>query len=266
MANIIGKNIIFIPSIDLGNGRSDSYKYSIASWKHFAEKNDCEVFLLEEPVTDPKQMPIVWQRYYVLDILEHNEINYEQVLVVDSDTIVHPECPNFFSSNSEYDYMAVANDGDYEWVNKSIAQYGPAFFNQPSFKTHLYVNGGFQIFTGKHKNYLKRLREWYFKNQEKLLQVFGKWNSCDQTCINFFREYENDGDHPGLHILPNCFNLQDLARKNLLYYDERQWWTDELHFLKNGYVYHFNAIPQNGMGRDSHYWIKRTYEELYGEL
>jgi len=57
-----------------------------------------------------------------------------------------------------------------------------------------------------------------------------------------------------------------LARKNLLYYDERQWWTDELHFLKNGYVYHFNAIPQNGMGRDSHYWIKRTYEELYGEL
>ena len=31
----------------------------------------------------------------------------------------------------------------------------PVFFNQPLFKTHLYVNGGFQIFTGKHKNYLK---------------------------------------------------------------------------------------------------------------
>ena len=79
MANKIGKNIIFIPSIDLGNGRSDSYKYSIASWKHFAEKNDCEVFLLEEPVTDPKQMPIVWQRYYVLDILEHNVLVIHEI-------------------------------------------------------------------------------------------------------------------------------------------------------------------------------------------
>ena len=30
-----------------------------------------------------------------------------------------------------------------------------------------------------------------------------------------------------------------------------------------GYVYHFNAIPQNPMNRDASYWMKRTYEELY---
>ena len=66
-----------------------------------------------------------------------------------------------------------------------------------------------------------------------------------------------------IKILPDCYNLVDLYRKNLLYLDERSWWTDELHFLNAGWVYHFNAIPPNQMNRDANYWIKRTYEELY---
>jgi hypothetical protein len=28
-------------------------------------------------------------------------------------------------------------------------------------------------------------------------------------------------------------------------------------------VYQFNAIPQNELGRDRAYWMKRIYEELY---
>ena len=38
---------------------------------------------------------------------------------------------------------------------------------------------------------------------------------------------------------------------------------DELIFKNMGYVFHFNAIPQND--RDVAYWMKRTYEELYNE-
>ena len=94
----------------------------------------------------------------------------------------------------------------------------------------------------------------------ELKQVFGKWNSTDQTCINFYREEQ---DIP-MTVLPPCYNLQDISRKNLMYFHPQQWWTDELHYLKNGWIYHFNAIPQNAMGRDASYWIERTYEELYG--
>ena len=65
-------------------------------------------------------------------------------------------------------------------------------------------------------------------------------------------------------VLPVCYNLQDISRKNLMYFHPQHWWTDELHYLKNGWVYHFNAIPQNQMGRDANYWIERTYKELYG--
>ena len=55
-----------------------------------------------------------------------------------------------------------------------------------------------------------------------------------------------------------------MVRKNLLYTDERCWWTDELHFLRAGWVYHFNAIPVNSLSRHTSYWMERTYKELYG--
>ena len=60
----------------------------------------------------------------------------------------------------------------------------------------------------------------------------------------------------------NFFQRMYQNRKNLLYLDERAWWTDELHFLDAGWIYHFNAIPQNP--RHAEYWMKRTYEEWYG--
>ena len=65
-------------------------------------------------------------------------------------------------------------------------------------------------------------------------------------------------------FLPNCYNLQDLFRKNLLHIPGNSWWTDELHFLNAGWIYHFNSIPQTD--RDTKYWMERTYNELYGDI
>ena len=73
-----------------------------------------------------------------------------------------------------------------------------------------------------------------------------------------------DAQNIEINYLPICYNLQDLASKQLLYIHPSLWWlTDELIFKECGYVFHFNAIPKTEMGRDANYWIKRTYEELY---
>ena len=147
------KNIVFIPNINLGNGRSNPYQYSIDSWKAWCDKNDCELLVWEDLLYPVDYMKITWQRYYLFDILDGNDIKYDQVLMVDADTIVHPDCPNFFDE-TDGKYAAVMNDGDYEWVNKSISQYGVKFFGKDSFPTWRYVNGGFQIFNKSHKDYL----------------------------------------------------------------------------------------------------------------
>ena len=72
-------------------------------------------------------MKITWQRYYLFDILEANNIEYDQVLMVDADTIVHPNCPNFFEE-TDGKYCGVINDGCYEWVTRSIRDFNRELF------------------------------------------------------------------------------------------------------------------------------------------
>ena len=97
------KNIVFTMDIDLAgegryakNTRRLPYQYSIKSWEKWCEKNDCELFVLTDLLLPKEQMNICWQRYYLFDILDANDIKYDQILSVDADTIVHPDCPNFF--------------------------------------------------------------------------------------------------------------------------------------------------------------------------
>jgi hypothetical protein len=68
-----------------------------------------------------------------------------------------------------------------------------------------------------------------------------------------------------MKYLPIRYNLQDLYRKNTIVIDKQMqhWMDDKLYFLDVGWVYHYNSIPPNPLNRDSNYWIKRTYEELY---
>jgi lipopolysaccharide biosynthesis glycosyltransferase len=253
------KNIVFIPNINLGNGRNKSYHYSIDSWKQWCEKNNCELIVWEDLLYPVDYMKITWQRYYLFDILEANDIDYNQILMVDADTIVHPDCPNFFEL-TDNKYCGVMNEGDYEWVLRSIRGFGDELFNGKRIKPWNYINGGFQILNKTHKDFYKKVLEYYKANSDKIIDTIAKLKTAtDQTIINFLL-VENNID---VKILPDCYNLVDLYRKNLLYLDTGHWWSDELHFLEAGWVYHFNAIPPNSMGRDVSYWMERTYKELY---
>ena len=254
------KNVVFIPNIDLGNGRNSSYNYSIQSWKKFCDRNDCELLVWEDLLYPVDVMKITWQRYYLFDTLDSNNISYDQVLMVDADTIVHPECPNFFKL-TENQYSGVMNDGDYEWVIRSINGFGDLLFDGERLEPWRYINGGFQILNKNHKPFFTEMKNYYSKNKQKIQNSIEKLKTAtDQTILNFMLNKNNID----VKILPDCYNLQDLVRKNLLYIHDSCWWDDNLdNLFKAGYVYHFNAIPQNPMNRDASYWMKRTYEELY---
>ena len=84
-------------------------------------------------------MAICFQRYYIFDILNDNGIDYNQVLMVDADTIVHPDCPNFFEE-TEDKYCGVMCDGCYEWVNRSVKNYHEYLFkNEEMIKPWEYI-------------------------------------------------------------------------------------------------------------------------------
>jgi len=276
------KNVVFMPNIDLGNGRADAYHYSVKSWKSWCSKHNTEFVEWTEPIMDVganksgmdgyNQFPIIYQREWVFDILEHNGIDYDQVLIIDADTIVHPDCPNVFEKTN-HEYSVVACNGDYEWIMRSIDAWGHYMFpNYEKPKVWEYFNTGFIIANKKHKPFFKELQNFYLENKEKLYDIrnnkkYKKYPipGVGQTCVNFLVKKHKIK----IRYLPERYNLQDMFRKDLLYVPGFSWWEDKLLFLDVGWIYHFNAIPPRIVGdrkndREAGYWLKRTYEELYG--
>lgn len=254
-------DIVFIPNINTGDGRNTPYHYSVWSWSKWAEKQDnVKVVEWSSPIAPPEQMKITLQRYWVHDILKANKIEYDQVLLVDADTIVHPECPNFFKE-TKGKFSVVVNNGCYEWTTRSIDKWHESLFpDKDKIEVWKYFNGGFQITSKEHEDFYKFVKSYYEKNHAKILELSTHIKAgTDQTIINFLaREYGLD-----INYLPECFNLQDLYRKGTLHF-EGAWIPDELIFLKAGWVYHFNAIPNNP--RHVSYWMERTYKELYADV
>ena len=58
------KNVVFMLAVKVPQypWRSEPYKYGIASWKKWCEKNDCELFVLTDLLLPKEQMNICWQK------------------------------------------------------------------------------------------------------------------------------------------------------------------------------------------------------------
>ena len=113
-----------------------------------------------------------------------------------------------------------------------------------------------------HKSFFDFVKEYYENNQTKISNSIEKSKTAtDQTIINFLLKEKN----VDVKLLPTCYNLQDLFRKSLLHLPGHSYWEDNLENLfSSGWIYHFNAIPQNP--RHVEYWMERIYNELYGEI
>lgn len=244
-------NIVFIINIKNPNkpGRSDVYDLSIDSWRRWCLKNECELFVLDQPVVDMELMNPIFFRHYIFDLLP--DIAEEQICMVDADTIIHPKCPNFFNL-TEGKYCGVHNDGDYDWIIRSIENYiheFPEIFDAP-FPIWNYINSGFMITNKKFQFVHEWLKNFYWDNAEKLRGVQRKYGvGTDQPLINLIT---NQLSVP-IKVLPYQFNMQDLPRKNIL--------DDRMLFTRIPGVYHFNAIP--GGPEVANKWIVKTYKFLY---
>tara|TARA_R110000851_G_scaffold278575_1_gene431636 strand:- start:9581 stop:10312 length:732 start_codon:yes stop_codon:yes gene_type:complete len=240
------KNIIFIMDVDL-QGSTTSYKYSIDSWKCWAAKNDAEVFILNDTLMPNKDMDIRWQRYYLFDILESNNIEYNQIAMVNANTIIHPNAPNFFELTNNK-FTGVFCDSNYDQVIRSLENYSKYIFNGLMPDLFKYIDNGFMIVNKKHKEFFVKITNFYHENSELLREIETKLQGgVDQTPVNILIHKENID----LKLLPYEYNMVDMRRKEIL--------QENMVFTKIGYIYQFND-------QATYYWMKKTYEYLYGEL
>jgi len=229
------KNIVFIPAIEnahTADGHDNmAYKeFALNTWKWWCDKNNVDLFLMSESMTDPNEMSATWQRYWMYDILEHNKIDYDQVLMVDVDTMVRWDAPNFFELNNR-ELSLVRETWPIEWLYNSVEGYRH-MFPDVKFEWPDYVSSGFILSNEKHKELYKSMVDFYLENKEHLLELQYKTlrKGSDITPLNYMIRKLNIK----LNKFPNNYHLTSMGRHNIL----------DGSFIKIGYVWHFNGFEK----------------------
>jgi hypothetical protein len=231
--------------------RSKPYKYGINSWKYWCDKNDCEFFVLDEPLFDNNDMKINYHRYYCYELLEANNIEYNQILITDADSIIHPSCPNFFNLTNNK-YTVTQCDGNFDWICRSLENYAHEFEEFNNFNLWGYFNAGFQIFNKSHKPIINEFLEFYWGNKDKIIWMQQNYGvGTDQPIINHIIHKSN----VELKYLPYRYCMADLHLKGLL--------TEDLKYVDIEGIYQFNAIPNNDNSYWTNFFMEKTYKHLY---
>ena len=244
------KDVVFIIAVKKDGQLKPEYEIGIESWRRWCKKNDVELFLLEQPVLPMEDMHIIWQRYFLFDIYDANEIKANQTLMVDADTIIHPDCPNFFHE-TENKYCMIHDDGSYDWVLRGMEHYSKYVYNGAWFNYWEYGNSGFQIVNDKHRYFFQHMRDFYFENIDNINMIQQKWGTgTDQTPLNFNLNLQN----VDVKLLPYKYNMGCMIKKEVL--------AEDMLFTKIGWIYHFNGIPNKD--EQVPLWMKKTFDYLYG--
>lgn len=239
-------NVIFMVDIQ-GYKYNPGYEYSVKSWSNWSKKNGHEFVRLTEAIHDKDVMNPNWHKFFAFDLLENENINVDKLLVVDADTIIHPDAPDFFKFCNN-NVCGVHDDGDYDWILRSIENYGK-FFSSTIYWEQ-YINSGFFIVDSKLKYLFDSMQELYFDNKDQLIELQKLGVGTDQTPFNYMLHH-NKID---LKILPYKYNMSCMPKKEII--------GDDMLFTKLGYMYHFNGLPGN-KEEVVPYWMKKTYEYLY---
>ena len=241
-------NIIFMTALKANDPNMFDYmEWSLKTWRWWCEKHNVKLFLLEEPLCDTELMRPTWQRWYVYDILESNNIEYNQVALIDIDTMIHWDCPDIFKLSNDK-YTAVKDDLSIEWVYNSLVGY-KKFFPNIDLDWTDYVNNGILILPKKNgKEFCQKVTKFYDENIDELrnMQHHTLKKGTDQTPVNYLAKQFFGDD---INYLTKKFNMTHMYKTNA---------AIDWIFTKCSYIWHYNGLPRE----DRNNWMKQTWEVI----
>lgn len=244
------KNAIFIVNIK-GKYPPDFFEYCFNTWDFWAKKNNATLFVLEKPFDGAKRLAPHLQKYFAFEVLKKNKIDFNQVAIIDADTMVKWDCPDFFAI-SKNNFRAVLDDELPKWVNASISTY-QFLFPKTTVNWWEYFNSGMMVFNKNHRNILARFIKFVAKKEKAISNVHKQSDlraGFDQTLFNFFLK-ENKVK---INYLPKIFNFYHLPKKKML---------EKKEFIDCSYIWHFNGIEHSERKahmQDTWNLIKKYYQ------
>lgn len=246
------KDVVFITSVTLPGkeSRSEPYSIGIKSWKHWCKKHDVELIVCEDLLFPENELAINFHRYYAFDILDYNNIDYDQVLISDADCIIHPDVPNFFKM-TDHKYTVTRSVGDVDWMIRGIENYSKFLFDNKIFDfCDRYFNAGFQIVNSTHRHLWEKMMKFYFDNKNQIIHLQNEYgNGKDQVLINMIVNLNLSKQD--MTYLPYEFCASHLHRLEIL--------QDELFLKCFPGIYQFNGMPDDIRT----IYMNNAYNKLY---
>lgn len=223
----MSKNIIFIPAY---NGFDTQWPEGIESWKYYCNKWDIQLIIANEEKNYEFEP---WgngcfEPWYDERLVE---LDYDKVILIDSDTMVRWDAPNIFEVGNDYDMCVVADAGGPNTGQYHLNQWSEL---NPNIKTPAdkYFNTGF-VFLSKEK-YLQ-IREQMPKYHEFWSSFYKVGptgpNACEQTPVNII---SYDLFPSEIHHLGYEWNNMVMSK-----YDDGS-------FINDSYIWHFTGSRMGG--------------------
>tara|TARA_R110002020_G_scaffold11692_1_gene43711 strand:- start:702 stop:2069 length:1368 start_codon:yes stop_codon:yes gene_type:complete len=262
--NVIWWTGIINPDHNEKYGDFEFFEYSRKSWEFWCKRNNCEFVAFTEPIEkDLKKFRVNWQKaIFVFDYLKLNDIEYDQICLVDSSSIIKWNTPNFFDL-TERKFCALRDMDNMNWTHQSIKGY-ENFFNFKLDPTK-YINSGFMIFNESHWSLFQSFKQLYYDNVETFCELQDNLvkKGTEQTPMNYWIQ-THDVD---LKLdLPLPYKLTHLHRKEMLGHNWQLEEDNTPFFIKYGYIWFFNGIPKDQRSKImKQTWdlIKHNYEDRY---
>jgi len=235
----MSKNVVFMTAMVKAPDVLDYTEWCYKTWQYWCDKHNVELFILSDEIK-PKGdgtykvpgMKPTWQRWYVHEVLEANNIDYDQVALVDIDTMIHWDCPNFFELTDKK-FSAVREFINIGWIQQSIDGYKDLFPNVKLEWTN-YFNCGFIVMSKDHRDWCKSVTDFYEQNEDEIRkrqhEIVKK--GSDQTPINYMIR----GSEHEVNLLNERYNHSQLHMRGVLQGD-LLW--------KTGWVWHFNGFEKS---------------------
>ena len=241
-------------------GGFEYFEHSRKTWEYWCKKNDVLFVPFEEPIEeDLFKFRVNWQKaIFVFDEMDKRGIEYNQIALVDSSSMIKWDAPNFFDMTDDRFTAWVDND-NLKWIYESIQGYKP-YFDNFELDISKYISSGFMVFNETHREFFESFKQLYLDNTDMFIEAQDKTvkKSTEQTAINYWLQMKNIDVNLDL---PLAFKLTHLHRKEMF---SHNWQLNEDQtpfFLKYGYVWFFNGIPKN----DRTNIMKQVWEATKGQ-
>ena len=214
----------------------DHQKYFEASkecWQSYCKKHNIDFIVVDKKLPNVKFC--VWHKEFVFDFIGDK---YEKIALVDFDTLVHWDAPNFFDLYND-EFCGVLENESLFWIQNSLNAFRDNFAELRNVEITLseYINGGVLFFHKSHKNFFEKLKSFYIRNKP----TFDNWNvpntGKEQTILNLYLKKENITKK----YLDFRFNTMRLTKNDWLHHNWQIDGDKTPFFIKYSYIWHFTG-------------------------